>query len=157
MAGESDSNNFKTLVGIVIQAEISGLALHERILELGPTPQFIIDLGIGFEQLDLILKAKNVGKMVFDHGMKQGVIERMPDLIVSPKAIYRSDSPNPSLAKSAVVMTYETHNGSPIIVPIHSAKMVGRRKVNEVASMYGKEGPDPEVKWKKAGLLLWEA
>ena len=69
-------NNFRTLVQAVIQAGMSGTPMHERILELGPTPQLLIDHG--FSALPLIIKAKTVDKICFDHGVATTVIERMP-------------------------------------------------------------------------------
>lgn len=151
----SDNTNFKTLVGVIIQAEVDGNPRHELVLELGETPAYIIQNCAGFTQLDLVMKARNIGKMFFDHGMKKGVIERLPDILAKPKAVYKSASPQ--VKDASVIMTYETHNGFPIIVALHPGKMVGRRIVNEVASMYFKEGPNPEMKWRSAGLLLWEA
>lgn len=72
----STNQNFKTLVGVVIQAEMDGNPRHELLLELGPTPASIIQAGGAiFHGLDLVLKAKTVGKMHFDHGVSRGLIE----------------------------------------------------------------------------------
>lgn len=153
----SIDQNFKTLVGVVIQAEMDGKPRHELLLELGQTPPAIIQAGgMSFNGLDLVLKAKTVGKMHFDHGVSRGLIERLPEILNAPKAIYRTAATLPGGA--VVVMTFEVQRGFPLIVPVHANKAMGRsRFCNEVASMYAKEGPNPEVKWKAAGLLLWEA
>ncbi|HCF3841183.1 TPA: hypothetical protein NID17_005863 [Pseudomonas aeruginosa] len=154
---DSDQN-FKTLVGVVLQAESSGKPRHELLLELGETPASIIAAGGEiYSGLDLVLKGKTVGKMHFDHGIPRGVIERLPLILSAPKAIYRSANQAVQGGGGVVVMTFETHLGYPLIVPVHARKQIGRdRFCNEVASMYPKEGPDPEAKWKAAGLLLWE-
>lgn len=152
----SVDHNFKTLVGVIIQAEMDGRPRHELLLELGPTPASIIQSGgKDFQGLDLVLKAKTVGKMHFDHSVPRGVIERLPEILNAPKAIYRSAAvPNGAV----VVMTFEIQRGYPLIIPVHANRQIGRERFcNEVASMYAKEGPNPEVKWKAAGLLLWEA
>ncbi len=151
----SENTNFKTLVGVIVDAEIAGKPRHELLLELGETPAYILQNCPGFKALDLVLKAKNLGKMVFDHGMKKGMIERLPEILGKPKALYKSASEQ--VKDACVIMTFEAHNGFPIIIAVHPGKMIGRRMVNEVASMYFKEGPDPQAKWKSAGLLLWEA
>lgn len=66
----SIDQNFKTLVGVVLQAEMEGKPRHELLLELGPTPPAVIQAGgQRFNGLDLVLKAKTVGKMHFDHGV----------------------------------------------------------------------------------------
>jgi hypothetical protein len=56
---------------------------------------------------------------------------------------------------SAVVITFEMKGGSPILIPIHANKSVGRSCANVVASVYAKEATI-EARWKGAGLLLWE-
>ncbi len=157
MSIESTDSNFKTLVGVIIQAEMDGKPRHELLLELGPTPKHILQAGgVRFENLDLVIKAKTVGKMHFDHGVSRGMIERLPEILETPKAIYHSASGTPG--GSVVVMTFEVQRGYPLIVPIHAKKPIGRNRFcNEVASMYAKEGPNPEDKWEKAGLLIWKS
>lgn len=153
---DSDQN-FKTLVGVVLQAEAVGRPRHELLLDLGETPASIIAAGGGiYSGRDLVLKGKTVGKMHFDHGIPRGVIERLPQILNAPKAIYRSANQAVQGGGSVVVMTFETYRGYPLIVPVHAKKQIGRGLYNEVASMYAKEGPNPEAKWKAAGLLLWE-
>jgi hypothetical protein len=145
------SSNFKTLVGQVIRSEVEGRPIHELILEIGQTPKLLIDLG--FPDLAFIVKAKTIGKIYFDHGIKQSVIERIPEIVANPQAIFQSAT-NPI---NGVIVTYELKGASPVIIAVHRDKSVGRGKiVNELVSMYGKEGPDPMAKWKEKGLLLWE-
>ncbi len=145
--------NFKTLVQLVIEAEMKGTPRNELILELGGTPKLLIDLG--FPDLPLIVKAATIGKMCFDHGINTGTIERLPKLVRSPTHVFKSTSKHVE-DKSAVLITVEFKNFNPIIIAIHKHKKVGRSLVNEVASMYAKEGPNPIDKWTKDGLLMWE-
>lgn len=153
----STDSNYKTLVGVVIQAEVDDKPRHELLLELGATPKTILQAGgQQFADLDLVIKAKTIGKMYFDHHVPKGTIERLPEILQLPKAIYQSASG--VKGGSIVVMTFEIQRGFPLIVPIHANKQVGRdRFCNEVASVYAKEGPNPEEKWEKAGLLLWKS
>lgn len=157
MSTENINLNFKTLVGVIIQAEMENNPKHELLLELGPTPKHILQAGgQQFQNLDLVIKAKTIGKMHFDHGVAKGVIERLPQILEAPKAIYHSASN--MKGSSVVVMTFEIQRGYPLIVPIHAGKPIGRgRFCNEVTSMYAKEGPNPEEKWEKAGLLIWKS
>lgn len=143
-------SNFKTLVNLVLAAEMQGLARPELILEVGPTPQLLLDNG--FPPLPLIVKATTIGKIAFDHGITTSIIERIPKLIAAPSHLFRSATG----LGGAVLVTIENKNGAPIIIALHPSKRVGRRVVNEVASMYAKEGPDPISKWSRQGLLLWE-
>ena len=146
-------NNFRSLVSVLIHDETHGTPRHELILEVGPTPGLLLAYG-GFQALDLIVKGKAISKMCFDHGLGTALIQKLPELLTKPKSLYLSASQ----PESAVVMTFELHRGYPVIVPIHKNKMIGRgRLCNEVASMYAKQGPDPEAKWKREGLLLWHA
>ena len=146
-------DNFDTLVSIIIQAGLHDEPYElKRVLGLGQTPQTLIDHA-GFDDLELVIKASTVDKVHFDHGISQSVIQRIPLILQAPKAIYASAT-HPD---SAVVMTYELQNGQPVIMPVHKNKTVGRnRTCNEVTSMLGKGGHDPEIRWKNQGLLLWE-
>ena len=143
--------NFETLVDLVICAEKEGKPRHELILTVGLTPERLVSLG--FEALRVIVKAKTIGKMFFEHGLTQGLVERIPAMLEAPQAIYRSDT-HPT---NMVVLTYELKAGSPIIIPVARDRKIGRGPlVNEVVSMYAKTGPDPIRRWKCHGLLLWE-
>ena len=128
--------NFETLVNLVICAEKESKPRHELVLHIGLTPERLV--GLGFNALTLVVKAKTIGKMFFDHGLTQGQIERIPAMLEVPQAIYRSDT-HPT---NMVVLTYELKAGSPIIIPIARDRQVGRGPlVNEVVSMYAKTGP----------------
>lgn len=142
--------NYKSAVNLVIQAAQAGNPKHETILIIGNTPQLLLDNG--YPDLRLIIKGKTVDKAHFDHGITKGVIERLGDIINSPKALYKSAT----VDDSAVVITFEMKAGSPILVPIHKNKPIGRASfANVVASIYTKE-PTIEERWRAEGLLLWE-
>lgn len=146
-------NNYKTLVDVIIKDESKGTPCHEHILTLGGTPNFLIEHA-DFPSLDLAIKASTIVKSCFDHGMPPSLLKRLPDVIGSPKSLYKSATHSED---SVVVLTLERKGGAgaPIIIPIHRGKSVGRgAKYNLVASIYAKEGPDPEYKWGKQGLLL---
>lgn len=146
-------SNYATLVDVLIKNETQGITNHERVLELGHTPQILID-ECGFPDLPFAIKASTVSKICFDHGIATSLIKKLPDLIASPKCLFKPANPN--LTNSAVVLTFEVKGLSPIIISIRSNMKSGRKTYNFVTSMYGKEGPHPEGKWKKDGLLIWE-
>lgn len=141
--------NFKTAVQLLLQASIDGIPRHEAVLSLGATPQFLLDHG--FPELPLSIKGAVIDKAHFDHGITRGVLERLAEIIMTPKALYRSAT----IPGTAVVITLELKAGSPILVPIHGNKPVGRSFANLVASVYAKEA-DVQARWKRGGLLLWE-
>jgi len=144
--------NYETLVDLVVKAEVDGKPRHELVLEVCATSQRLLD--VGFPDLRIVIKAKTIGKIFFDHGLTQGQIERIPAMLEAPQAIYTSASHS----ESVVVFTYESNAGSPIIIPVARDRQVGRGPlVNEVTSMYGKTGPDPRPRWRAEGLLLWES
>ncbi|WP_063571195.1 MULTISPECIES: hypothetical protein [Luteibacter] len=144
-------SNYQALVDAVIQAETAGHPRHELVLHIGATPQCV--QGVGFEDLPLVIKAKTVGKAYFDHCVALALLKRLPDIVGAPKAIFRSDTQ----AGSVVVLTFELHGGHPIVVPVAPRRQVGRSDfVNEVTSIYAKEGPNRIARWAQAGLLLWQ-
>jgi hypothetical protein len=141
--------NYKAAVQLVLQASIDGKPKHEAVLSLGSTPQLLLDNG--FPELPLGIKGATIDKAHFDHGITRGILERLAEIITTPKALYKSAT----VQGTAVVITFEMKAGSPILVPIHGSKPVGRSIVNLVASVYAKEAT-VETRWKREGLLLWE-
>lgn len=147
-------DNYSALVDAIIQAEMDGVPEREKILFLGETPSYIVD-STDFTNLSLVIKGSTIAKAAFDHGMPKSFLKRLPGIVSSPKGLYQSDSD--SAPGSVVVLTFEDHRGNPVIIPIRPRVQVGRSQVhNVVTSIYGKEGYDPEVRWKRKGLLLWE-
>lgn len=145
-------SNYETLVDVVIKAETAGKPKHELVLDVCSTPTLL--LAYGFSPWRVVIKAKTIGKIFFDHGLTQGQIERIPVMLGKPMAIYKSAT-RPG---SVVVLTYENKAGWPVIVPIAKDQAIGRGPlVNEVSSVYAKTGPNPTAAWKAEGLLLWEA
>ncbi len=148
-------NNYKTLVDVIIRDELNGKPCHERLLILGSTPNFLVEHA-DFPDLNLAIKARTIAKACFDHGMPQSLLKRLPDVIDRPKSLYKSATHSED---SVVVLTFETKGLSnfPVIIPIHREKAVGRGpKYNLVASVYAKEGPNPELRWRTGGLLIHE-
>lgn len=144
-------SNYQPLVDAVIRAETDGHPRHELILHLGTTPPCV--RAVGFEDLPLVIKAKTVGKAYFDHCVALALLKRLPDIIGAPKAIFKSDTQHASI----VVLTFELHSGHPVVVPIAPHRQIGRSHfVNEVTSIYAKEGPNRIARWTQAGLLLWQ-
>lgn len=128
---------------------------HEQVLFLGTTPQYLVGHA-GFDELPLIIKGKTISKICFDHGVQTSVIKRLPEIIHKPKSVFA-----PALEvhrDSVVVLTFELHRGSPIIIPVKKNVKVGRSKTdyNVVTSAYAKEGGDIERRWRDEKLLIWE-
>jgi Phage MuF-C-terminal domain len=90
----------------------------ELIRGIGSTPER--QVGLGFQDPRLAVKAKTIGKMFFEHGLTQGLIEKIPAILEAPKAIYRSDT-HPT---NMVVLTYELKAGAPIIIRKGAAEAV---------------------------------
>jgi hypothetical protein len=149
-------DNYRNLVKVIIQDEMAGQPKHEQVLILGDTPDYLIDQA-GFPELPLAIKGATISKACFEHGIATSLLQRLPSIIDRPKSIYRPA--NGKTPDSIVLLTFEIKgDNTPIIVPIRMNQQIGRGKhFNVVTSVYGKEGPPPDVKWKKAGLLIWEA
>jgi len=147
-------NNYTSLVDVLIKAETVGKPQHERVLVLGKTPKVL--LANGFDDSPLVMTGKVLSKAVFDHGISTNILKRLPNIIASPKCIFKPA--NIGFTDTVVVLTIELNNLSPIVIPIRKNQMIGRsNKYNLVASVYGKQGPNPELKWKRDGLLLWDS
>ncbi len=64
------------------------------------------------------------------------VIERLPELMHDPDAIYRS-----ATERNAVVMLLDAvdKNGDPVVSAVHMKAVRSRLEINKVASVYGTE------------------
>ncbi|MCH9782272.1 MAG: hypothetical protein K0U65_00110 [Gammaproteobacteria bacterium] len=146
-------NNYTALIDALIKSELDGDPQHEKVIILGATPSYLQSHG-QFPDLDLVILGKTVGKAFFDHGIKTPLLKRLPQILDEPKCLFRSA--NPDQTDSVVVLTIEVKGSAPIVVPIRQRQRIGRNGLfNVVTSVYPKEGPDPEVKWDRQGLLIW--
>lgn len=144
-------SNFSQLVQVLIRDEMQGKPRHEYVLELGDTPH-LLRKHAQFPDMALAVQASVISKACFEHGIATGVLKRLPEILQTPKGLYKSAT----VGDAAVVFTFERHRRAPIVIPVHKNKQVGRgRYYNLIASIYGKEGPDPERRWIQEGLLLW--
>jgi hypothetical protein len=145
-------SNYQSLVDVLIQDELDGKPHHEKILLLGDTPEYLVEKA-QFPPLQLAIKSSILSKACFDHGIATPMLKRLPDIIGSPKCLFRSASQ----VGSVVVVTLEIKGGNPIVIPLRPNMQVGRGAFyNLVVSMYAKQGPDPIIKWKDDGLLIHE-
>jgi hypothetical protein len=153
---------FKTALGLLIKSMIQDSDAkqqtnHQVILPIGPTPQVLLDLGM--PDLQMVITGKVVDKVLFEHGIPKGTIERLYSLLEAPKAIFKGTLNNPGSA----VVTFEIKNMDPIIIAVHPNKQMARRDgtaYNNIASMYAKgnrAGESIEDRWTREGLLLWKA
>lgn len=134
---------------------MEGRPHHERVLDLGKTPALLIQTA-GFPDIPLAIKASVVSKSAFDHGISTSFLKRLPAIVRNPKAIFNSNSATANGA--VVILTFEVKGSNPIIIPIRPNCSYGRgQKYNFVTSIYGKEGPDPEIKWTQENLLIWRS
>ena len=148
-------NNYSSLVDLLIKDECAGKPQHERLLLLGDTPEYLIQYA-GFPQLTIAIKASVISKACFDHGISTSLLKNLPEIITQPKCVFQPVD-TVTHSDTVVVLTFEVKGSSPIIIPVRQNGQVGRGNYfNLISSVYGKEGENPEVKWKKSGLLLWE-
>lgn len=146
-------DNFASFVDVLVKDAIAGVPHKERIVEIGDTPSYLATHA-GYEELRLAITGSVISKAFFDHGIHINLLKRLPSIIASPKALFRSASSS----DATVVLTFEQKGSWPVVIPIGKDRKHGRNDVyNMVLSVYGKEGADPGAKWKREGLLLWEA
>lgn len=150
-----EDNNYKTALNVFIQSIRAGTKYHEYSLDLGMTPTVL--QGVGVPALPITISVKVIDKCYFEHGVTEATLGRLYDLIANPNAVYKSDSPHLDHTKveAVVLVTIESKEGNPLLVAVHANKMIGRRQVNQIRSVYDKK-EGVVKKWRDNGLLLWD-
>jgi hypothetical protein len=122
-----------------------------RVLEVGRTPQVMIDAGA--DDLPLIITQKALHHIAEErkgHGIRPVKLISLPRLLVDPLAIYQSMS-HPD---GQVVVINLLHENSNLVVAVHLNRREGRREVNKIKSIYAKDSPLSF--WREAGVVLYE-
>ncbi|EPA1086528.1 LPD38 domain-containing protein [Escherichia coli] len=119
---------------------------------IGRTPPVLRHLGA--PDLPLVISRDTVRKATngVKHVVPMDVIERLPELMHNPDAIYRS-----ATERNAVVMLLDAvdKNGDPVVSAVHMKATDKRLEINKVASVYGTENRKKLKSMEMAGLTLY--
>ena len=88
------------------------------------------------------------------HMVPMDVIERLPEELHDPLAVFKSRSH----ADSLVVLTeHRDAKGAPVVVALDLRAVGEKYQVNRIASVYGKDGKRPLDGWVKDGMLAYKS
>ncbi|HAU9019938.1 TPA: hypothetical protein JEX15_002860 [Escherichia coli] len=132
---------------------MKSLRSTDLTVNIGRTPPVLRHLGA--PDLPLVISRDTVRKATngVKHVVPMDVIERLPELMHDPDAIYRS-----ATERNAVVMLLDAvdKNGDPVVSAVHMKATDKRIEINKVASVYGtKGGMNKANSLDKAGLTLY--
>ncbi|EPM3857119.1 LPD38 domain-containing protein [Escherichia coli] len=132
---------------------MKSLRTTDLTVNIGRTPPVLRHLGA--PDLPLVISRDTVRKATngVKHVVPMDVIERLPELMHDPDAIYRS-----ATERNAVVMLLDAvdKNGDPVVSAVHMKATGKRLEINKVASVYGtKGGMNKANSLDKAGLTLY--
>lgn len=132
---------------------MKSLRTTDLTVNIGRTPPVLRHLGA--PDLPLVISRDTVRKATngVKHVVPMDVIERLPELMHDPDAIYRS-----ATERNAVVMLLDAmdKNGDPVVSAVHMKAVRSRLEINKVASVYGTEGGMNKANsLDKAGLTLY--
>ncbi|EFE1844489.1 hypothetical protein CJ309_004744 [Escherichia coli] len=132
---------------------MKSLRTTDLTVNIGRTPPVLRHLGA--PDLPLVISRDTVRKATngVKHVVPMDVIERLPELMHDPEAIYRS-----ATERNAVVMLLDAvdKNGDPVVSAVHMKAVRSRLEINKVASVYGTEGGMSKANsLDKAGLTLY--
>ncbi|HCJ5687192.1 TPA: hypothetical protein NU431_004504 [Escherichia coli] len=132
---------------------MKSLRSTDLTVNIGRTPPVLRHLGA--PDLPLVISRDTVRKATngVKHVVPMDVIERLPELMHDPDAIYRS-----ATERNAVVMLLDAmdKNGDPVVSAVHMKAVRSRLEINKVASVYGTEGGMNKANsLDKAGLTLY--
>ncbi|MCD3832348.1 hypothetical protein KX527_02390 [Escherichia coli] len=132
---------------------MKSLRSTDLTVNIGRTPPVLRHLGA--PDLPLVISRDTVRKATngVKHVVPMDVIERLPELMHDPDAIYHS-----ATERNAVVMLLDAvdKNGDPVVSAVHMKATDKRIEINKVASVYGtKGGMNKANSLDKAGLTLY--
>ncbi|EHM9029709.1 hypothetical protein O9L15_003838 [Escherichia coli] len=109
---------------------------------------------LGAPDLPLVISRDTVRKATngVKHVVPMDVIERLPELMHDPDAIYRS-----ATERNAVVMLLDAvdKNGDPVVSAVHMKAVRSRLEINKVASVYGTENGKKLKSMEMTDLTLY--
>ncbi|EHM2355255.1 hypothetical protein KD625_002952 [Salmonella enterica subsp. enterica serovar Bonariensis] len=122
-------------------------------MAIGRTPPVLRHLGA--PDLPLVITRDTVRKATngVKHEVPMEVIERLPELMHDPEAVYNSATQH-----DALVMLFNAvdANGDPVISAVHLQASKKGIEVNKVASVYGTEGGKKLRSMEREGLTLYQ-
>ncbi|HIG8574395.1 TPA: LPD38 domain-containing protein [Escherichia coli] len=131
---------------------MKSLRSTDLTVNIGRTPPVLRHLGA--PDLPLVISRDTVRKATngVKHVVPMDVIERLPELMHDPDAIYRS-----ATERNAVVMLLDAvdKNGDPVVSAVHMKAVRSRLEINKVASVYGTENGKKLKSMEMAGLTLY--
>ncbi|ENO7054476.1 hypothetical protein ACBU12_002781 [Escherichia coli] len=131
---------------------MKSLRSTDLTVNIGRTPPVLRHLGA--PDLPLVISRDTVRKATngVKHVVPMDVIERLPELMHDPDAIYRS-----ATERNAVVMLLDAvdKNGDPVVSAVHMKATQKLLEVNRIASVYGTENGKKLKSMETAGLTLY--
>ncbi|ENA6352774.1 hypothetical protein ABGC79_000285 [Escherichia coli] len=131
---------------------MKSLRSTDLTVNIGRTPPVLRHLGA--PDLPLVISRDTVRKATngVKHVVPMDVIERLPELMHDPDAIYRS-----ATERNAVVMLLDAvdKNGDPVVSAVHMKAVRSRLEINKVASVYGTENGKKLKSMEMTGLTLY--
>ncbi|HFL4375943.1 TPA: LPD38 domain-containing protein [Escherichia coli] len=131
---------------------MKSLRTTDLTVNIGRTPPVLRHLGA--PDLPLVISRDTVRKATngVKHVVPMDVIERLPELMHDPDAIYRS-----ATERNAVVMLLDAvdKNGDPVVSAVHMKATQKLLEVNRIASVYGTENGKKLRNMEMAGLTLY--
>ncbi|EPC7037407.1 LPD5 domain-containing protein, partial [Escherichia coli] len=131
---------------------MKSLRTTDLTVNIGRTPPVLRHLGA--PDLPLVISRDTVRKATngVKHVVPMDVIERLPELMHDPDAIYRS-----ATERNAVVMLLDAvdKNGDPVVSAVHMKAVRSRLEINKVASVYGTENGKKLKSMEMSGLTLY--
>ncbi|EIH4252227.1 hypothetical protein CFF52_005291, partial [Escherichia coli] len=131
---------------------MKSLRSTDLTVNIGRTPPVLRHLGA--PDLPLVISRDTVRKATngVKHVVPMDVIERLPELMHDPDAIYHSVT-----ERNAVVMLLDAvdKNGDPVVSAVHMKAVRSRLEINKVASVYGTENGKKLKSMEMTGLTLY--
>ncbi len=114
-----------------------------EIMQLGPTPDLLVEADIGIPALPLVMEqgigrkvtGQDARKLDAEHNLTPEQMKALPEKLADPVMVLRSDRPG---GKNFMVVTDMFIGDAPIMVGLYVDELQGRVRVNSITTAYGK-------------------
>ena len=137
-----------------IDGYLNGTVPKGKEVEIGATPDALVLAGI--KQLPINFNTALIEKAKTKHGLTDAELRQIPDALANPVMVFTSSDRSTNFEHGFVVVTQiRDAANNPVLVPLNVSTLRQQHIVNDIASVYGKDGSGWVNQWIDEGRLRY--